>query len=119
MAKFTARELNPPSHELSTVGAYNFGRGIFPLSLAAHFTIEKTNLPMPWPTGAYDAKTPLVKETIRAVRDVLMGVNRDHPDALGDFGFKGSDARSRNGGLRHLSLDLSASRRCCCISKTV
>ncbi len=45
-------------------------------------------------TGARDAKMPLLLETIRSVRDVLMGLNRDNPDALGDFGFKVSDARA-------------------------
>jgi len=41
---------------------------------------------------------PMVTETIRSVRDVLMGLNRDNPDALGDFGSKVSGARSGNGG---------------------
>lgn len=45
-------------------------------------------------TGARDAKMTIVKEAIRSVRDVLLGLNRDNPDALGDFGFKVSDARS-------------------------
>lgn len=45
-------------------------------------------------TGARDAKMPVVTETIRSARDVLMGLNRDNPDALGEFGFKVSDARS-------------------------
>ena len=49
-------------------------------------------------TGARDAKMPMVTETIRSVRDVLMGLNRDNPDALGDFGSKVSGARSGNGG---------------------
>ncbi|MGL4399650.1 MAG: hypothetical protein ACRCXD_07255 [Luteolibacter sp.] len=49
-------------------------------------------------TGARDAKMPLVKDSIRSARDVLMGLNRDNPDALGAFGFKVSDARSGNGG---------------------
>ena len=45
-------------------------------------------------TGARDAKISVVTEAIRAARDVLMGLNRDNPDALGDFGFKVSDARA-------------------------
>jgi len=45
-------------------------------------------------TGARDAKMSVVTEAIRSARDVLMGLNRDNPDALGDFGFKVSDARS-------------------------
>lgn len=49
-------------------------------------------------TGARDAKMPAVKDAIRSARDVLMGLNRDNPDALGDFGFTVSDARSGNGG---------------------
>ena len=44
-------------------------------------------------TGARDAKMPAITETIRAVRDVLMGLNRENPDALGDYGFKVADAR--------------------------
>jgi len=38
------------------------------------------------------------KAQAEAARDVLMGLNRDNPDALGEFGFKVSDARSGNGG---------------------
>jgi hypothetical protein len=49
-------------------------------------------------TGARDAKMTLVKDSIRSARDVLMGLNRDNPDALGEFGFKVSDARLGNGG---------------------
>lgn len=45
-------------------------------------------------TGARDAKMTVVTEAIRSARDVLMGLNRDNPDALGDFGFKVSDARA-------------------------
>lgn len=45
-------------------------------------------------TGARDAELPVVMEAIRSARDVLMGLNRDNPDALGEFGFKVSDARS-------------------------
>ncbi len=48
-------------------------------------------------TGARDAKMTVVKEFIRSARDVLMGLNRDNPDALGEFGFKVSDARSGGG----------------------
>jgi hypothetical protein len=48
-------------------------------------------------TGARDAKMTMVKESIRSARDVLMGLNRDNPDALGEFGFKVSDARSGGG----------------------
>lgn len=49
-------------------------------------------------TGARDAKMPVVTEAIRSARDVLMGLNRENPDALGDFGFKVSDARSGKAG---------------------
>ncbi|MGL4401763.1 MAG: hypothetical protein ACRCXD_18030 [Luteolibacter sp.] len=49
-------------------------------------------------TGARDAKMTMVKDSIRSARDVLMGLNRDNPDALGEFGFKVSDARSGGGG---------------------
>lgn len=45
-------------------------------------------------TGARDAKMPALTDAIRSARDVLMGLNRDNPDALGDFGFDVSDARS-------------------------
>ncbi len=45
-------------------------------------------------TGARDVQMPLVNDAIRSARDVLMGLNRDNPDALGDFGFDVSDARS-------------------------
>ena len=45
-------------------------------------------------TGARDAKMLVVTETLRSARDVLMGLNRDNPDALGDFRFKVSDTRS-------------------------
>jgi hypothetical protein len=45
-------------------------------------------------TGARDAKLPLIAETVRAARDVLMGLNRENPDALGAFGFDVSDARA-------------------------
>ena len=31
---------------------------------------------------------------IRSVRDVLLSIYRDNPDALGDFGFEVSDATS-------------------------
>jgi hypothetical protein len=48
-------------------------------------------------TGARDAKMTIVKDSIRSARDVLMGLNRDNPDALGEYGFKVSDARSGNG----------------------
>lgn len=48
-------------------------------------------------TGSRDAEMPEVTEAIRSARDVLMGLNRDNPDALGDFGFKVSDARAANG----------------------
>lgn len=49
-------------------------------------------------TGARDTKMTLVKDSIRSARDVLMGLNRDNPDALGEFGFKVSDARPGSGG---------------------
>lgn len=48
-------------------------------------------------TGARDAKMPEVKDAIRSARDVLMGLNRENPDALGAFGFKVSDARKGGG----------------------
>lgn len=44
-------------------------------------------------TGLRDAKMPAVMDTLRAVRDVLSGLNRDNPDALGAYGFKVADAR--------------------------
>ena len=49
-------------------------------------------------TGARDAKMTQVLESIRSARDVLMGLNRDNPDALGEFGFNVSDARSGSSG---------------------
>jgi hypothetical protein len=45
-------------------------------------------------TGARDVEMPVLTEAIRSARDVLMGLNRDNPDALGEFGFDVSDARS-------------------------
>ena len=45
-------------------------------------------------TGARDVEIPVLTDAIRSARDVLMGLNRDNPDALGDFGFDVSDARS-------------------------
>lgn len=45
-------------------------------------------------TGARDVEMPALTEAIRSARDILMGLNRDNPDALGDFGFDVSDARS-------------------------
>ncbi len=44
-------------------------------------------------TGKRDAKMPAVKDAIRSARDVLMGFNRDNPDALGAYGFTVVDAR--------------------------
>ena len=44
-------------------------------------------------TGARDAKMPGVMEALRSLRDVLSGLNRDNPDALGAYGFKVADAR--------------------------
>ena len=43
-------------------------------------------------TGERDKHMGDIVEFIRSARDVLMGLNRDNPDALGDFGFKVSDA---------------------------
>ena len=51
-------------------------------------------------TGARDAEMQVVTEAIRSARDVLMGLNRENPDALGDFGFKVSDARPANSGAK-------------------
>ena len=48
-------------------------------------------------TGARDAKIPVLTEAIRSARDVLMGLNRDNPDALGDYGFDVADSRSSDG----------------------
>jgi hypothetical protein len=45
-------------------------------------------------TGARDVEMPAIMDAIRSARDVLFGLNRDNPDALGDFGFKVSDARA-------------------------
>jgi hypothetical protein len=46
-------------------------------------------------TGARDAAMPVVRDSIRSARDVLLGLNRKNPDALGDYGFKVSDSRSK------------------------
>ena len=45
-------------------------------------------------TGARDAKMAVVNDALRSARDVLMGLNRDNPDALGDYGFDVADARA-------------------------
>ncbi len=45
-------------------------------------------------TGDRDVEMPTVTEALRSIRDVLLGLNRDNPDALGDFGFDVSDASS-------------------------
>ena len=45
-------------------------------------------------TGERDVETPTVTEALRSIRDVLLGLNRDNPDALGDYGFGVSDASS-------------------------
>ena len=45
-------------------------------------------------TGERDKYMPDLVEFVRAVRDVLLGVFRDNPDALGDFGFTVTDATS-------------------------
>ena len=45
-------------------------------------------------TGDRDVEMPVVTDGLRAIRDVLLGLNRDNPDALGDFGFDVSDASS-------------------------
>ena len=45
-------------------------------------------------TGARDVEMPAITDAIRSARDILMGLNRDNPDALGEFGFDVSDARS-------------------------
>jgi hypothetical protein len=45
-------------------------------------------------TGERDVEMPTVTEALRSIRDVLLGLNRDNPDALGDFGFDVSDATS-------------------------
>ena len=39
---------------------------------------------------------PVVTEAIRSARDVLAGLNRDNPDALGEYGFNVSDAHAAN-----------------------
>jgi len=43
-------------------------------------------------TSDRDVEMPTVTEALRSIRDVLLGFNRDNPDALGDFGFDISDA---------------------------
>jgi phytoene dehydrogenase-like protein len=45
-------------------------------------------------TGERDVEMPTVTEALRSARDVLLGLNRDNPDALGDFGFDVADATS-------------------------
>jgi hypothetical protein len=45
-------------------------------------------------TGDRDVEMPAVTEALRSIRDVLLGLNRDNPDALGDYGFDVSDASS-------------------------
>ena len=45
-------------------------------------------------TGERDKYVPAITEFIRSIRDVLLGIYRDNPDALGDFGFKVSDSSS-------------------------
>ena len=43
-------------------------------------------------TEARDAKMPVVTETLRSARDVLLGLNRDNPRVLGDYGFTVDDS---------------------------
>ena len=43
-------------------------------------------------TGARVAVMPEVNDKVRAIRDVLLGLNRDNPDALGAYGFDVADA---------------------------
>ncbi len=45
-------------------------------------------------TGERDKHLPDITEFVRSVRDVLLGIHRDNPDALGDYGFNVSDATS-------------------------
>lgn len=45
-------------------------------------------------TGERDKHLPDLTEAVRAARDILLGVHRANPDALGDFGFDVSDASS-------------------------
>jgi hypothetical protein len=43
-------------------------------------------------TEARDAKMPVVTEALRSARDVLLGLNRDNPRVLGDYGFTVDDS---------------------------
>lgn len=43
-------------------------------------------------TGDRDKLMPELIEAVRAARDILLGLNRANPDALGDYGFDVSDA---------------------------
>ena len=45
-------------------------------------------------TGERDKYMPGLVEFLRSARDVLLGIHRDNPDALGDYGLKVSDATS-------------------------
>lgn len=45
-------------------------------------------------TGDRDKLMPELIEAVRATRDILLGLNRANPDALGDYGFDVSDASS-------------------------
>jgi hypothetical protein len=43
-------------------------------------------------TEARDAKMPVVTDALRSARDVLLGLNRDNPRVLGDYGFTVDDS---------------------------
>lgn len=43
-------------------------------------------------TGERDKHIPVVGDTVRSARDILLGIFRANPDALGDYGFDVSDA---------------------------
>ena len=43
-------------------------------------------------TEARDVEMPVVTDALRSARDVLLGLNRDNPRVLGDYGFTVDDS---------------------------
>ena len=68
--------------------------------LQHHLRAEELKRQMELAYRERDALLKPISETVRASRDLLMGVYRSSPKKLGEWGFKVSDRPSRTSGLR-------------------